>query len=586
MTKPAHHLAGLPGLFVLAFAAATAAAEPVIWNLADIHGPHLYSRPFELRKGARLAVEGVGAGSESEPDLLSYGWILDVQTREPAWRMTRENTRSDRGNGDRVYRGAVELPAGRYIAYFSAFGRHYAKIRQIRIPGLGTLGIIKSEKSAFFTDWDEIGNPERWRFRIEVESDDFDDADLLPYHGDYEPDAFIRLAPLGDNANRDVAFRADRAVSVQVRGCAEYSELTDEYVDRCWIGEAFSRRPVWKISRERTRPAGGDRKNHSFDETVELQAGDYVLVAVTDDSHAYDAWNAAPPFDPQSWGVMLRPVSARDRDALEIISDPQDDLVIARIDRVPDRAYVRKAFSLSKAIPVRIEGIGEFADWNGNCFWDYGWLVTAPSLKTLWSMEDTGKGEYAGGHPKNRMASVELTLSPGKYILNYVTDDSHAYGRWNASPPMNPAAWGIAVYATEPDFDRTAVKTLNVADADPAIISLAPCGDDVDREQTFQLRKATTLRIVALGEVVGRRFYDYGWIDNVDTGKTVWEMEFDNTRHAGGDAKNRMADTNISLPAGRYRVHYVTDSTHSFESWNAVRPDHPELWGITIYRAD
>ena len=39
--------------------------------------------------------------------------------------------------------------------------------------------------------------------------------------------------------------------------------------------------------------------------TFVLAAGDYVLHYRSDDSHAFDDWNAPPPFDPESWGIAL-----------------------------------------------------------------------------------------------------------------------------------------------------------------------------------------------------------------------------------------------------------------------------------------
>jgi len=200
--------------------------------------------------------------------------------------------------------------------------------------------------------------------------------------------------------------------------------------------------------------------------------------------------------------------------------------------------------------------------------------------------EDAGEGGHAGGHPKNRTADFETVLPAGTYMLSYVTDDTHAYGRWNAPPPLNPAAWGICVSASETDIDPSSVTSLEVKDADPAIISLAPTGDDVHRKQTFKLNKPVRLRLLAIGEGIRGHMYDYGWIEDEETGHTIWKMNFDKTRHAGGGEKNRIVDTIISLSPGRYRVHFKTDNSHSFEYWNEVRPDHPELWGFTIYRAD
>jgi hypothetical protein len=37
-------------------------------------------------------------------------------------------------------------------------------------------------------------------------------------------------------------------------------------------------------------------------------------------------------------------------------------------------------------------------------------------------------------------------LKAGKYIVHYQTDDSHAFGDWNADPPLDQTNWGITIY--------------------------------------------------------------------------------------------------------------------------------------------
>ncbi len=77
--------------------------------------------------------------------------------------------------------------------------------------------------------------------------------------------------------------------------------------------------------------------------------------------------------------------------------------------------------------------------------------------------------------------------------------------------------------------------------------------------------------------------YDYGWIENASTGDVVWEMAYSMTFHAGGGRKNRMVNTTILLDKGEYKLHYVSDDSHSFDNWNTDPPDDPTMWGITLY---
>ena len=76
--------------------------------------------------------------------------------------------------------------------------------------------------------------------------------------------------------------------------------------------------------------------------------------------------------------------------------------------------------------------------------------------------------------------------------------------------------------------------------------------------------------------------FDYGWIEDAATGKPVWQMKESDTRHAGGAGKNRLVDAVVTLPAGRYRLRYKSDDSHSFDNWNALPPEI-NFWGVAVY---
>ena len=93
------------------------------------------------------------------------------------------------------------------------------------------------------------------------------------------------------------------------------------------------------------------------------------------------------------------------------------------------------------------------------------------------------------------------------------------------------------------------------------------------------------VRIYALGEGRNGQMFDYGWITSADSRKRVWEMRYDDTEGAGGDAKNRLVDTTVRLEKGSYIVHYISDDSHSAEEWNASAPPDGRRWGITVLAA-
>ena len=118
-----------------------------------------------------------------------------------------------------------------------------------------------------------------------------------------------------------------------------------------------------------------------------------------------------------------------------------------------------------------------------------------------------------------------------------------------------------------------------------ALVDLTKLEDDEAKFAHFSLSRRTDVRIYALGEGSSGEMYDYGWIVNTANGRTVWEMKYRDTEHAGGDRKNRLVDATISLRRGNYVVYFVTDESHSYDDWNATKPLDEEGWGITVTEA-
>ncbi len=116
----------------------------------------------------------------------------------------------------------------------------------------------------------------------------------------------------------------------------------------------------------------------------------------------------------------------------------------------------------------------------------------------------------------------------------------------------------------------------------PLIAEINKVGDKEYRTVEFTLTRNTPVRIYGIGEGDSREMYDFGGIENTRTGKLVWLMDFGKTLDAGGSASNRLVNKAISLPAGTYRLHFKTDSNHSFARWMSFPPDH-SFWGISLY---
>ncbi len=166
----------------------------------------------------------------------------------------------------------------------------------------------------------------------------------------------------------------------------------------------------------------------------------------------------------------------------------------------------------------------------------------------------------------------------------FVSDDSHSYGNWNASAPLDKDMWGITIFGVGKSFNASSVAVFDTPPSDAnTLVNLTRMGDNKDATQSFKLDSPRKVHIFALGEGKDGEMFDYGWIEKAKGGHDiVWEMTYRMTRHAGGAMKNRKVDTEIYLEAGEYIAHFVTDSSHSFPDFNEAPPDSPQKWGITI----
>jgi hypothetical protein len=197
------------------------------------------------------------------------------------------------------------------------------------------------------------------------------------------------------------------------------------------------------------------------------------------------------------------------------------------------------------------------------------------------------KTRDAGGASKNRQVDEVITLAAGSYMVYYVTDGSHSYEDWNSTPPNNPANWGIMVYPADPKFNEANIQKIEKALLSENVIAqIIRVNDSRLYQERFELSENTDIRIYAIGEGDWDEMYDYGWIENASTGVKVWKMEYNETRWAGGDKKNRKVEQTIELPRGRYILFYNTDGSHSFNDWNADAPEDPIRYGISLYRAE
>lgn len=121
---------------------------------------------------------------------------------------------------------------------------------------------------------------------------------------------------------------------------------------------------------------------------------------------------------------------------------------------------------------------------------------------------------------------------------------------------------------------------------DGAFVSLTRVRDDEIASQGFTLSQPTDVRVYAVGEGTGNEMHDFGWIISASSRRPVWQMQYGNTKRAGGATKNRMVNEVITLDPGNYIAYFLTDGSHSWSDWNSSPPKHENAWGITLLAAD
>ena len=330
--------------------------------------------------------------------------------------------------------------------------------------------------------------------------------------------------------------------------------------------------------------AGGSLKNISCNDNTTLRKGSYELYFITDDSHSREDWNAKPPYDPFNYGITLSVENARDKDALQFEEyTAEKSNVIVELTKVGNDEEVSSGFELKTDAKIRIYALGEGVGRRIRMA-DYGWISDAQSHKKVWEMEYENT-VHAGGASKNRMADEVISLSKGRYIVHYITDDSHAYNDWNTDEPYDPQSWGITVYGVGDKFSKDNVSLFKEDEEKNVIAQLIKVRDHKKVSTRFTIAQSQKVRVYALGEADGTRdMADYGWIENAKSGKVVWEMTYGMTERAGGARKNRVVDSRIYLEAGEYVLHYRTDDSHAYGDWNDDAPEDRMHWGITLYK--
>lgn len=567
-------------LICLMGAAAVRAGQTVV-EIKDLKIGDMVVQGFELSQKGDVRISAVGAGAKHSQGLFAYGWIINAADRELVWTMNEDCEDLSRLSNTLIECDEdVALPAGRYEVYYYAGSPRNFLFGGISVNDLGDLvnllgDIFQYDEEDSIRFYDE--DVEELTMRV---ISDIPARAYMPVFGKPAGAVVYINQPERDEFRRQ-GFTLKTETDLQVYAIGEFSDSYDLFVDGGWIINADSRKKVWVMDKWNTEWAGGADKNRYVQDIVTLPAGNYVACYASDDSHDPGEWNSPPPADPMNYGMTITTVRAADAANISAYDDTLNEVEIVRLVRVRNDSFKKAGFTLKRDAKIRILALGE-RNYSGNELVDYGWITDVDNGEKVWEM--TGDNtDFAGGAAKNCRFDGLIDLPPGNYMVYYRTDDSHAYGDWNAAAPFDKSNWGISLFGVGKDFSAGSFAA--VEDFPPSgkvLVDLTGLGDDADVSKTFSLSQESAIKITALGEGRKGEMFDYGWIEDAETGETVWEMTFRKTRHAGGADKNRQATATITLEKGKYRVFFVTDDSHSFEDFNASPPDDPERWGILI----
>lgn len=183
----------------------------------------------------------------------------------------------------------------------------------------------------------------------------------------------------------------------------------------------------------------------------------------------------------------------------------------------------------------------------------------------------------------------DIIMEPGCYMVNYYVSPlpvkqkkkSWLWRLFHKSETYESIKeWGIRLESDSIEQIRSdefyASKNI--------VVDMSHMTDNQYRTKGITILNKAPMEIHAVGEgdLQKRIMFDYGWILDASTRARIWKMNAYNSVHAGGADKNLFARDFLTLQPGNYIISFITDESHSYESWNDTPPYDPASWGIRM----
>jgi hypothetical protein len=401
-------------------------------------------------------------------------------------------------------------------------------------------------------------------------------------------------------------FTMEKGGTVEINGTgAVYGDDWKLLIYYGWILDSESREVVWHLfdfmKEEHARDIDG---SFDFKTKIDLKAGNYELYFASmydnnrwNKNHDEDSdWSFNDIEDALDWVFGGRNKTDYKRsynDKLFItlgnsnlkLSSANQGLeasiaeAVVSLNRVGDDERESQGFTLTKETSIRVYANGEGS--KGEMF-DYAWISDVSTRERVFEMSFKNS-KNGGGARKNLKIDRDIVLPAGSYMVNYSSDGSHSFDKWNALPPHDLQFWGVSVWPSNGKDKKNFIPFVKPKTMTP-LVSLTRARDDEMLAKGISIKKEMDVRILCIGEEGnGDRMADYGWIIDANSREKIWIMKSHQTKHAGGANKNRYVEEVVTLDKGDYIVYYATDDSHSYEGWNSSQPFEPELWGITVW---
>lgn len=253
-----------------------------IITITPIRSGEYRSERFTVSRKINVLIYAIGEGKKGR--MYDYGWITDEKTGARIWEMTFDKTRYAGGaEKNRMIEEILTLQPGLYQVYYV------------------------TDNSHAFGDWNDQPpyHENRWGLTMSLIQND-EEPFIRRIAESEDHSVLIKIHRVRDNEYISKSFILSDKTSLRIQCLGEGKK--GKMFDYGWIRNTKTGQVVWEMTFSASAHAGGSKKNRLFDGLITLEAGEYEVIYISDDSHHYNEWNDDPPYQPDLWGITIRKV--------------------------------------------------------------------------------------------------------------------------------------------------------------------------------------------------------------------------------------------------------------------------------------